>query len=309
MSNSNPLVSVIIPNYNHARYLDERMQSVLGQTYQNIEVIILDDCSTDNSREVIERYRNDPKVTRIVYNDSNTGKPFQQWNKGIGLAAGDIIWLAESDDTCDAEMLERLVKLYMAHDCVYCFCRSLLTYEDGTVYGAGNQSMPNEEVEQCWRGTDFIREKLSAGNVVTNASSVIFSKAAALSVDHGFERYRGSGDWLFWIEMAEKGNVGFDSRAMNHFRQHGNNTTQKLYRNGTDMIEDHSIWLYLREHGLISRKKAWELQKYRIMWQMGYEFDSEEIRRKVLRTWGYGHPLTWLRVFLARAFSSLSYRI
>ena len=116
MSNSNPLVSVIIPNYNHARYLDERMQSVLGQTYQNIEVIILDDCSTDNSREVIERYRNDPKVTSIVYNDSNTGKPFQQWNKGIGLAAGDIIWLAESDDTCDAEMLERLVKLYMAHD-------------------------------------------------------------------------------------------------------------------------------------------------------------------------------------------------
>ena len=93
MSNQ-PLVSVIIPNYNHARFLDERIKSVLGQTYQNIEVIILDDCSTDNSREVIEKYRSNPKVTKIVYNEKNTGKPFQQWNKGMELAAGNIIWLS-----------------------------------------------------------------------------------------------------------------------------------------------------------------------------------------------------------------------
>ena len=55
MVSNHPLVSIIIPNYNHARFLDERMQSVLGQTYQNFEVIILDDRSTDNSREVIGR--------------------------------------------------------------------------------------------------------------------------------------------------------------------------------------------------------------------------------------------------------------
>jgi len=304
-----PLVSVIIPNYNHARFLDERMRSVLGQTYQNIEVIILDDCSTDNSREVIEKYRNHPKVAKIVYNDKNTGKPFQQWNKGISLASGGIIWIAESDDSCAPQLLERLVKLYVEHNCTFCFCRSLFTYEDGSAFGSGHETLPSDEVVQCWKGAEFIKNKLSAANVVMNASCVIFSKETALTVDHNFEKMRGSGDWLFWIEMAEKGYVGFDSRAMNHFRQHDNNTTQKLYRNGTDMIEDHSIWLYLREHGLVSRKKAWELQKYRIMWQMGYEFESEEIRRKVLRTWGYGHPLTWLRVFLARAFSSLAYRI
>lgn len=309
MSTSNPLVSVIIPNYNHARFLDERMQSVLGQTYQNIEVIVLDDCSTDNSREVIEKYRNHPKVAKIVYNETNTGKPFLQWDKGIELATGDIIWIAESDDACAPEMLERLVKLYVEHDCVYCFCRSLFTYEDGVPFGSGHETLPSDEVTQCWPGMDFIRERLSKGNVVMNASCVIFSKNAALAVDHRYEKMRGSGDWLFWIEMAEKGNVGFDSRAMNYFRQHGNNTTQKLYRNGTDMIEDHAIWLYLRDHRLISRRKAWELQKNRIMWQMGYDFDSEEIRRKVLRAWGYDRPLTHFRVFLARAFTSMAYRI
>lgn len=75
------------------------------------------------------------------------------------------------------------------------------------------------------------------------------------------------------------------------------------------MIEDHAIWLYLRDHRLIYRGKAWELQKNRIMWQLGYEFNSEKIRRKVLRTWGYGHLLTRLRVFLACAFTSMAYRI
>ena len=59
-----PFISIIIPNYNHAPYLTERIESVLNQTYQNFEVIILDDCSTDNSREIIEKYANNPKVVK-----------------------------------------------------------------------------------------------------------------------------------------------------------------------------------------------------------------------------------------------------
>jgi glycosyltransferase involved in cell wall biosynthesis len=85
MVSNHPLVSIIIPNYNHARFLDERMTSVLEQTYQHIEVIILDDCSTDNSREVIEKYRSNPKVSKIVFNDTNSRSPFKQWYKGFQL--------------------------------------------------------------------------------------------------------------------------------------------------------------------------------------------------------------------------------
>ena len=81
-----PLVSIIIPNYNHAQYLEKRIDTVLNQTYQNIEVIILDDQSTDNSLEVIKKYRNHPKIAQIVVNERNTGNPFKQWDKGIRLA-------------------------------------------------------------------------------------------------------------------------------------------------------------------------------------------------------------------------------
>lgn len=108
MVSNHPLVSIIIPNYNHARFLDERMQSVLGQTYQNFEVIILDDRSTDNSREVIEKYRSNPKVRKILFNDTNSGSPFRQWKKGMELASGEIVWIAESDDHCEDTFLEKL---------------------------------------------------------------------------------------------------------------------------------------------------------------------------------------------------------
>ena len=90
-------VSVIIPNYCHARFLNQRIDSVLNQTYSDYEVIILDDCSTDNSREIIESYRNHPKISHIVYNEKNSGSTFIQWEKGFELARGEYIWIAESD--------------------------------------------------------------------------------------------------------------------------------------------------------------------------------------------------------------------
>lgn len=84
-----PLVSVIVPNYNHARYLEQRLDTVFNQTYQNFEVIIFK--STDNSLEVINRYKDNPHLSQIVVNEQNTGSPFKQLDKGINLAKGVTI--------------------------------------------------------------------------------------------------------------------------------------------------------------------------------------------------------------------------
>ena len=72
-----PKVSVIIPNYNHSTFLTERIDSILNQTYQDFELIILDDCSIDNSVSIIESYRNNEHVTHIVLNEQNTGSTFK----------------------------------------------------------------------------------------------------------------------------------------------------------------------------------------------------------------------------------------
>ena len=71
------LVSVIVPNYNHAPYLKQRIDSILNQTYQDFELILLDDCSSDMSRDIIESYRTNPHVSQIDYNDINSGTPLE----------------------------------------------------------------------------------------------------------------------------------------------------------------------------------------------------------------------------------------
>ena len=77
----NDLVSIILPNYNHAPYLQERLDSIFGQTHQNFEVIILDDASTDESLSILKPYQAHPKVSHFVLNKKNSGSPFKQWKK------------------------------------------------------------------------------------------------------------------------------------------------------------------------------------------------------------------------------------
>ena len=116
MRKDKPLVSIIIPNYNHADYLEERIRSILNQTYTNYEIIILDDRSTDNSIEIINKFRDNSHISNIIINEENSGSPFKQWFKGISLAKGDLIWIAECDDSCELCMLERLVDTYIKYN-------------------------------------------------------------------------------------------------------------------------------------------------------------------------------------------------
>src|ERR1700761_3364349 len=120
-----PKVSVIITNYNHAQYLGKRIESVLAQTYADYSIIIYDDRSTDNSKEVIEQYRTHPKVEQIIYNETNSGNLYKQWEKGIANASGKWIWIAQSDDYADAAFLETLVGLAEANENIgIAFCNS-----------------------------------------------------------------------------------------------------------------------------------------------------------------------------------------
>ena len=108
-----PSVSVILPNYNYARYLPQRIESILNQTFSDFELIILDDASIDNSKEVIESY-NDSRIS-VYYNKVNSGNPFVQWNKGVQIAKGKYIWIAEADDYCELNILEKLVEILEAN--------------------------------------------------------------------------------------------------------------------------------------------------------------------------------------------------
>ena len=106
-------VSVVVPNYNYEAFLVERIYSILSQTEKIHELIILDDCSKDNSRELIDQIveKLKPYINiQKVYNEQNSGIAFKQWQKGFNLAKGDYVWIAEADDYCDKNMLKVLLK-------------------------------------------------------------------------------------------------------------------------------------------------------------------------------------------------------
>ena len=292
------LVSVIIPNYNHARYLDERIQSVLNQTFQEFEVIILDDKSTDQSLEVIEKYRCHPKVTNIIANEENSGSSFVQWRKGMDVARGELIWIAESDDSCEPTFLEKLVAPFLQDsEVVLSYCRSQSIDETGNrgrvLHGTYGKSIYTSE--------EFFHKYLNWMNVVMNASSAVFRRDVALNIEKGYMDFKGVGDWLFWIEIAERGKIAVENEPLNFFRSHSSNTTERTRRQGINGIEFKRIFEYLQDHGHLSWIDAIRLKKKRIYAAkyVNDYYDSEEIRQKVIDAW---HP-NWL----IRSLAYISY--
>lgn len=134
--NKKPLVSVIVPNYNYARFLEQRMETLLCQTYKNIEVILLDDASTDESLEIIKLYQHNSRVSHVEINTCNSGTPFIQWANGLALARGKYVWIAESDDYSELSFLDMAVPLMEENeDAALCFVGSFCVDEFGNKIG------------------------------------------------------------------------------------------------------------------------------------------------------------------------------
>lgn len=228
-----PKVSIIVPNYNHSLYLPKRMESIFNQTYQDFEVILLDDCSTDNSKEIIEQYRNHPKVSQIVYNEHNGGTSYRQWYKGIEYAQCELIWIAESDDWCHPQFLESLVKYFDDSEVVLAFARTKFMYE-------GNVEAENitQYEPQITNGIEFIRNVMLHRNYILNASMVVFRKCAYLkNKDAPWKDMKLAGDWYLWTLILKEGKTVEVFRELNFCRRHDENATSKFRKLGYDIIE------------------------------------------------------------------------
>lgn len=258
-------VSVIIPNYNHSKYLVQRISSVLNQTYPNFEVIILDDCSTDNSREIIERYRIHPKVVQIMYNQVNSGSTFKQWERGIEMARGEWIWIAESDDWCEPSFLETLIDGVRGNQNIS------LAYAQ-SYYMLGNNRIKwisqQRQLEAVMIGTEFIPNRMLLGNGIFNASMALFRKEIYRQISPEYTRYSFCGDWIFWGELASKGAVFISGKVLNYFRNHEGDVSGKAYQSGLYWTEslavlDHFYKMRFIDKGELVKGYRCKYQEYR----------------------------------------------
>lgn len=280
-----PFVSVIIPNYNHARYLPERLENVLGQTYQNFEVIILDDCSTDDSRDVIERYRDNPHVSQIIYNEENSGRVFKQWKKGLSLAKGDLLWIAESDDKCEPTFLERLVQCFIDHPTLsLAFSKSLLFNDAGKTWTMDTEGLS----EDVYTSRDFISRFMSRGCPMLNASACVFSKAAFEKIDDRYTEFRCSGDRMFWTLISERGDVAVIGDRLNHYRKHGDNTTAHGFQHGINQRETKLILDYIFGKGYIDKVIYNDIRRKYLKKFVFELLTDRELKQEIYKFWNFG---------------------
>ena len=227
-----PAVSVIVPNYNHARFLRERLDSILNQTFQDFELILLDDCSTDDSAAILREYSSYPKVSHLIINDTNSGSPFAQWKKGVERARGKYIWLAESDDVADNTFLASL-EVGMDANTTICFTASNTIDKNGSVTGV--YGLPGISQSITLSGIDFVERYMQGGSGIPNASAVVFLNSAVKRIRLPINM-RFCGDWVTWVRLAASGNVFYQPMPLNYFRFHDKTTRPKSLKRTKSVV-------------------------------------------------------------------------
>lgn len=227
MSTQPPKVSALVPSYNHGRYIRERIESILNQTYTNIELIIIDDGSVDDSHSIISELQAKHGF-RYLRNECNSGTPFAAWERICTLASGDYIWVCESDDVAEATFLETAVTSLAAEsDAVMFYCSSLIINETSETIGHTDSYFHDIWKESRW-DSDFVADGLDEllqfqlrGQTVPNMSSALFTTNAFRAAFTPFLKHlRLTGDWLFVGDVLKQGKVVFKHKALSRFRKH-----------------------------------------------------------------------------------------
>ncbi|MBV8781056.1 MAG: glycosyltransferase [Phycisphaerae bacterium] len=226
-------VTAIIPNYNHARYLRRRIESVLTQTFADLDVILMDDCSSDESRSILKEYAGNPQI-QLMFNDRNSGSTFKQWNKGIASATTDYVWLAESDDYADPHFLERLVPLLENNSNVgIAYCESTVIDASDHVLRTTHDDYRGSNRSNRWR-TDFIingRQECAdvfvRQNMIPNASAALFRRSLFNAIGGADESMRLCGDWKLWVGMLLRADLAHVADPLNYYRTHPDNVRSR----------------------------------------------------------------------------------
>jgi glycosyltransferase involved in cell wall biosynthesis len=219
----NPKVTFIIPCYKLAHLLPECIDSILQQTYRDFEVLILDDCSPDNTAEVARSFT-DPRV-HSIRNESNLGH-LHNYNKGIAMARGEYVWLISADDRLRKPYaLERYVRVMDEHPSVgYAFCPAIGLLNDRE-QGVEGYSVQGTR-DAVWNGRQFLK-RLVYGNSVPAASGLVrrkcYEQVSVFPLDLPF-----AGDWYLWCIFALHFDVAYFAEPLVNYRSHELSMTNRL---------------------------------------------------------------------------------
>ncbi|EGT3628899.1 glycosyltransferase, partial [Morganella morganii] len=207
------LVSIIMPSFNSGRYIYKSINSVLNQTYTNFELIIVDDCSSDNTRDIVNSFIDDRII--FVRSESNSGSPATPRNIGLSKARGEVIAFLDSDDIWHVEKLEKQLRFMCDHNASFtCTSYTIIDESDNLV---GKFNVPNEQVY----------EGLIFNNTVGCLTAMIDA-----SIVKGFSFPKiGHEDFAFWLEISRINDLkiyGLDEQLASYRRRSGSVSSNKF---------------------------------------------------------------------------------
>ena len=208
-----PLISVVMPCYNSGEFIQEAIESILNQTYCKLELIIVDDCSTDNSTSIIDRFSaQDPRIIS-VYKEINEGAAVSR-NVALDLAQGDYIAFLDSDDVWNVDKLETQLKYMLEHDC-------------GFVYSYYNVISDTGRYCYTLKAPKTVTRNKLLFSCFIGCSSVVISRTLL-----GRKRQRDivcRNDYMFWLDILRDGAVGYCCpRVLSSYRRGSGISSNKL---------------------------------------------------------------------------------
>jgi glycosyltransferase involved in cell wall biosynthesis len=249
-----PRISVVVPSYNHSAFLSERLDSILQQSYDNIEILVLDDASEDQSREIIDQYqRRHPDMIRAIYNDVNSGNVFRQWRRGLESVSGELVWICESDDSCERNFLELLIPYFADPSIMVAFGRVQFVDEHG-IESDWLDIYRDSAAAGIWKDVqiapahEWFRGAFGVRNIIPNVGGCVFRRQLmSAEIWREAEKFHVLGDWFLYAHFVSGGRIAFDPNAVSYFRQHRRNTSVQSFTTDEYYIEHLRIGRLVRE--------------------------------------------------------------
>jgi glycosyltransferase involved in cell wall biosynthesis len=213
-------VSVLIPSYNHERYVAEAIESVLNQTVSDLELIIIDDCSSDNSRKIIEQYSSTDSRVRAFFHEKNMGIA-RGINEFFDLALGEYASFLGSDDVWFPSKLEQQLAIITENPDSIMWSEGIIIDKNGSPTGKTTTqllSAPKRKSGNLFQ--DLLKEDFILGQ------SALFRTADAKAVKLS-EAFAYVNDHLFFVELAKNHSFLFTDQPLVKYRLHGENITSK----------------------------------------------------------------------------------
>lgn len=233
--NLNPLVSVIIPCFNSTRYLAEAIESVLGQSYTNLEVLMVDDCSTDGTVDMIKGYQHRDARIRLIQRRTRGGRPAITKNTGLEHVTGEYVCFLDHDDYYHPERIEILLQLLQTHpDCVAAFHDIDLVDAQGNFLARYLEGFPEKaqnylkaENNGIYVSNDdfFAFQSIKYAAMHTISVMVSLNKLSINNIMYD-TRYTVCDDTDLWIRLGMAGRLVYTERQLAYYRQHETNITR-----------------------------------------------------------------------------------